>query len=167
MNLEAFADWFLAQSVLAFVPHAFPMQALDGVTLVTMYRRAPFQVQMCVMPPCYVIPEHRHPNIDSFEVFVGGDLRLTRNGEHVTTERHNRRAAKSGTSPMRGLRIRIKPEDWHGGVFGPQGGVFYSIQHWINGVEPTSVAADYEGVVMGPQHFAAVTSGAPVPRGAA
>jgi hypothetical protein len=34
-----------------------------------------------------------------------------------------------------------------------------SIQHWLNGVAPHCVSADYTGVVMGPDHYNKVKHG--------
>ncbi len=66
---------------------------------------------------------------------------------------------ENGLPAKRGGIIRVKPHDLHGGTFGPSGGVFYSVQHWLNGVQPHCVSADYTGVVMGPEHKAGVVFG--------
>ena len=55
--------------------------------------------------------------------------------------------------------MRVRPNDVHGGVFGPGGGVFLSIQHWLNGVEPHCVARDYTGITMGRDHQSKVLFG--------
>jgi hypothetical protein len=47
----------------------------------------------------------------------------------------------------------------HGGVIGEGGGVFLSVQHWLNGVEPHCVAADYSGIALGEDHLAQVVYG--------
>ncbi len=48
--------------------------------------------------------------------------------------------------------IRVRPNDWHGGIASKNGGAFISIQHWLNGVKPTHVGADWEGTTMGDKH---------------
>jgi hypothetical protein len=60
--------------------------------------------------------------------------------------------------------LRIRPTDRHGAVTGAQGARFLSIQRWMNGVSPDSVAADYEGPVMGMAHFRRVKTGHPEAR---
>jgi hypothetical protein len=65
-----------------------------------------------------------------------------------------------GLAKARGHFIRVRPSDKHGGIFGPAGGVFFSVQRWLNGVEPHCVSADYNGVVIGPEHLAGVVFGA-------
>ena len=53
----------------------------------------------------------------------------------------------------------LRPNDVHGGVFGEGGGVFLSVQHWLNGVKPHCVSADYDGITMGEHHLAGVKYG--------
>ena len=60
---------------------------------------------------------------------------------------------------LRGTTIRVKPNDKHGGTFGKEGGIFFSVQKWLNGVEPHCVAADYIGKTMGDHHLKSVKCG--------
>lgn len=131
----------------------------QDTTALVVYRKGQFQVELIIQPPDTFIPEHVHPNIDSYEVGLGGSMCLSRNGNWIVNEtidiqtrpvpdeenvlNHNRK---------RGAAIRVKPGDIHGGCFAELGGVFYSVQHWLNGVKPTSVAHDYSGKVLGPDH---------------
>lgn len=114
---------------------------------------------MFVVPPNYIIPEHTHPNVDSFEVYMGGQIRFSHSGKWVISEDEFNVPTSLGYPKAGGKTIRVRPNDLHGGVFGPAGGVFLSIQHWLNGVKPHCVAADYNGVVMGPNHLASVKFG--------
>ena len=41
--------------------------------------------------------------------------------------------------------IRVLPESKHDAKAGPKGGCFLSVQHWLNGVKPTSVGNDWVG----------------------
>jgi hypothetical protein len=131
---------------------------VEDVTTVLMYRVDQFQVQMICVPPNYIIPEHVHPNIDSYEVGIGGGMCFSRNGHWITNETidfHGRKIEWHGAGTLnkkRGSAIRVKPNDIHGGMFGPEGGVFLSVQQWLNGVLPSCVGADYAGKVLGPSH---------------
>ena len=135
---------------------------IEGVWSVTWYRAGSFQIQMFIVPPNYVIPEHNHPNVDSIEVYLGGQIMFSHGGKFVVTEAMFTEPAERGLAQARGGRIRVRQNDIHGGVFGPSGGVFMSVQHWLNGVEPHCVAADYTGPTMGPDHFAKVKFGEPI-----
>ena len=59
-------------------------------------------------------------------------------------------------------RSAVPEHSKHGAVAGPGGGVFMAVQHWLNGIAPHSVSADYDGVTMGEDHLAKVVSGAAV-----
>jgi quercetin dioxygenase-like cupin family protein len=157
-TLALFLDWFLHQNVIGRVPFGSAVHSVEGVTSILMYREAPFQVQMFAVPPNHIIPQHTHPNVDSFEVYVGGEIRFSHKGKWVSEQPK----AVDGLPDLRGSIIRVLPNDPHGGVFGPSGGVFFSVQHWLNGVPPSCVANDYSGVVMGADHMAKVERGAPI-----
>jgi hypothetical protein len=159
--LEDFLRWFLAQApVIGYVPHDSPMHMIDGMTAVTLYRKGEFQVQMFITPPGYIVPEHTHPNVDSFEVNVGGHIRFSHKGRWTQQDPSviDRKTA-DGTSFCRGNTVRVRPTDPHGGVSGPNGAIFLSVQRWMNGVKPTCVGNDYVGAVTGPEHLARITHG--------
>ena len=153
--------------VLAAVPQADCIGSCGDVTSVILYRQPPFQVQMFIAPPGCVIPEHTHPNVDSFEVYVGGEIIFSHCGKPVTSKEDALSAAPNGTSRLAGRVIRVRPNDPHGGVFGPNGGVFYSVQMWLNGIPPRCVGSDYIGMTMGEKHNSQVVTGNPLlPEGA-
>lgn len=160
--LEMFLNWFLANCPsIGMIPLHGAVHKIEDVWSVKWFKQGPFQVQLFVVPPNYVIPEHTHPNVDSFEVYLGGQIRFSHSGKWVVPEEAVQVEGEGGLAPFRGYTIRVKPSDLHGGVFGPSGGVFMSVQMWLNGVEPHCVAADYEGVVMGPDHYVKVLQGTP------
>jgi hypothetical protein len=158
--LEAFLAWFLKQgSPIGWVTLHGAVRYIDGVTAVLWYRKGEFQIQQFIVPPDHIIPEHTHPNVDSFEVYVGGQIRFSKAGRFIIAEEDLSVPNEHGWAKNRGKIIRVRPNDLHGGVFGPSGGVFFSVQRWLNGVKPHCVSADYNGVVMGPEHKAGVVFG--------
>lgn len=159
-NLERFLDWFLTDGPrIGMVPFTGAVGRVDGVTKVTWFKHGQFQVQLFIVSPNYIIPEHTHPNVDSFEIYLGGQINFSHCGRYATNKWADAVADKYGCSPERGMIIRVRPDDLHGGTFGPEGGVFMSVQHWLNGVEPHCVSADYSGIVMGPEHAKGVVFG--------
>lgn len=161
-TLERFLDWFFTSAPpIGFVPLFEAVRKIEDVTAVLWYRKAPYQVQMFIVPPNYVIPEHRHPNVDSVEVYVGGQIKFSHKGKWVIADPSLCQPDEDGLPLKRGTTIRVRPDDLHGGVFGASGGVFLSVQQWLNGVQPHCVAADYDGVVMGPDHYQKVAHGRP------
>lgn len=128
-DLAGFKEWWLthrpintpAKNAIVYTPDT------HGVVL---YREAPYQVELFSVRPNCVIPEHIHPNVDSYEVFVSGDIKFSRNSEIYEQN-------------TIGSFLRVTPKDWHGGHFGQRGGCFISIQKWLNDVEPSFVGDDW------------------------
>ena len=159
--LKQFCDQFLQKSpVIGAVPFAGAVSKIEDVTAILLYRRDQFQVQMFACPEGTIIPEHAHPNVDSFEVYVGGSIQLSLEGRHVYPPAilfENKGPLKLAS--RRGERVRVRPNQIHGATIGAGGAVFLSIQHWLNGIKPHCVAADYDGVAMGEHHLAQVKFG--------
>jgi len=159
-QLEKYCAGFLSQStVLGFVPFANAVWMVENVTSILLDRRGQFQVQLFAVPGGTVIPEHTHPNVDSFEVYVGGSIHFSHSGKYSYPAEALQAVGSAALASKRGLLIRVRPNDLHGGVFGEGGGVFMSIQHWLNGVKPHCVASDYSGVTMGEHHLSKVVNG--------
>lgn len=155
--LEEFVDWYRENcSLLHFVPLNKAVTCVSGAWSVTQFLEDQFQVQMWVIPPNFIIPEHTHPNVDSFEVYVGGQIMFSHSGRWVVSEDDLKEPAKMGLSKLRGEMIRVMPDDLHGGCFGPAGGVFLSVQHWLNGVKPSCVSNDYDGIGLDKDHVSDV-----------
>ena len=134
---------------------------IQDVTAVVWLREGPYQVELFIVPPNYIIPEHVHPNVESYEMFLGGDISSSHSGRWVNGSNLIR---LPNSSSNRGALIPVETNDLHGGAFGPRGGVFMSIQKWLNGISPHSVSSDYTGPVMGLHHFESVKSGDAVMR---
>ena len=144
--LSKFADWYLRGNCNGILnrikPPAVQPMLIDGIAGITLYQKDQFQVEMFVCQPNVIIPEHIHPNVDSFEVCLYG-----MSFEHELTHICN---------PNDSLKmydtLRVRPEHRHSASSGPIGGVFISIQHWLNGVAPYRIAKDYEGGIIGTKH---------------
>jgi len=126
--LAIFKDWWLANRVMNV-----PVDAIhfyDKVSGLVIYRHEEFQVELFITQPMTKGLSHIHPNVDSFEVYLSGDISFDCQGEIFNTN-------KLGDS------LRIRPDCWHGGDFNENGGAFLSIQKWLNGVKPTSIVTDW------------------------
>ena len=128
--LEEFLHWWLQNRVIC-PPLDSSLTHIKDTYGVVLYRQGPFQVELFNVKPNSEIVPHLHPNVDSFEVFLTGDIHFMCNGEWSYEQ-------KLGESIT-----RVKPDSWHGGLFGERGGCFLSVQHWLNGVPPTFVGNDW------------------------
>ena len=129
-DLEAFMTWWLANRVIN-TPCEKETNFNGVLSGVVLYRHGQYQVQLFIVQPNSVIDAHIHPNVDSFEVFVGGDINFMCDGNW-------------NDQSVVGAHIRVRETSWHGGKFGPKGGCFLSIQKWLNNVPPTSVGDDWD-----------------------
>lgn len=128
-DLSFFKDWWLNNRVIN-TPSEHETNFNGTLSGVVLFREGQYQVQLFIVKPNSVIEPHVHPNVDSFEVFVGGDIEFMCNNEWFKEN-------------VIGNSIRVFPDSWHGGNFGEKGGCFLSIQKWLNNVPPTSVGDDW------------------------
>ncbi len=142
-TLEEFREWWMDTRPFV-VPFASPVMTDGNIWGAVLYRRPPWQVQLFVLKPDSVVPPHRHPNVDSFEVYLSGDIEFSLNGDIVTPMEFSAEPGFTGAHCSFGEVIRVLPHSPHGAKIGKKGGCFLSIQRWLNGVEPTNVGDDWE-----------------------
>lgn len=148
-NLAAFARWVFEQPFSSFRAPVTPVTHYTNppkgalVTGVVLHREVPFQVELISVAPSLegtLLPEHRHPNVDSIEAYVSGAVGFTIRGVVVASSDPTRwPAAKLGSV------VRVRPTDNHGAYVGAEGAVFLSVQRWLNAVPPSSVGLDWIG----------------------
>ena len=114
---------------------------VDGFNSHIQFRNNQYQVQIFSTPSNFIIPEHKHPNVDSFEVYLSGDIDFSLEGSWLSNwdiEDH--------TFIDNLFVVQVKHDAIHGAIFGEGGGRFMSVQHWINEVNPSCVGLDYDGL---------------------
>jgi len=127
------SPWLSPEDSVSFV---------DGIHSHTLHREGQFQVQLFILRPNVIIPEHIHPNIDGFEIAMRG-VTLVHSGQIVSTPYDTN---------LLGRAIFVGHDQWHSGYSCEKGGVFMSAQQWLNGVKPSSVTDDWVGDSIGPLH---------------
>ena len=158
-DLTTFLEWYLESGLRIYVPHENFIHFVEGVTGLTIYRSGQYQVQLFTAIPNTVIPSHTHPNVDSYEVALTG-MEFTLEGKIVLPMwASETKCEDSNLSRAHYSTVRVLPESLHGGRSGSKGGAFMSVQHWLNGVKPTSVGNDWSGgATMGNDHTTQVTT---------
>jgi len=151
-DLSHFADWYLNSGEVSklYIPFEHAMVHNEEVTGITIYRYDPYQVQLWLCKPNFFIPDHKHPNVDSFEVFLYG-MKFTHRGNTIVDD-DMLKEQENGVPRYLHKTIRVKPNDLHGAVASEKGGAFLSIQKWLNKKPPTSVTYDWEGNHYSEQH---------------
>ena len=118
-SLEEFVEYWMKEK--PFTPLVEGLNYVDNVSGVTLYRNYPFQVELFITKPNTIIPPHTHPNVDSYEVWVSGDIDFMRKGKWYN-------------HPHENPKIRVKHNNIHAAKTGPIGGSFLSIQKWLDDV---------------------------------
>jgi hypothetical protein len=99
-------------------------------------RQGQFQVELFIAPPnIQLIEYHSHPNVDVYEVHVAGNFILDIEGiQYLTPETDMKMIYKNPifipAGAIHGLLIKDCAS-------------FLSIQHWKNGIIPTSIGYDF------------------------
>ncbi|MDD5189408.1 MAG: hypothetical protein PHE50_00015 [Dehalococcoidales bacterium] len=136
-------DW--VENPQFLTPFSTPIVFDDNVWGIVLYRKDEYQVQLFLVSPNTILPPHRHPNIDTIDVHLSGDIEFYVNGitlmclsEHLKDHPH-----MPGISNCIGRTFRVRETDWHSAKIGEKGGSFLSFQRWLNGAIPTNVGDDW------------------------
>jgi hypothetical protein len=131
-ELTDFMRWWRDIREININPYEKRMLHVGDTAGVTLYRKGQFQVELFIVKPNSVIIPHIHPNVDSYEDYLAGDIDFILEDKLCNY--------LNVSEPL-----RVYPNTWHGGVFGDRGGTFVSIQQWLNGVTPKFVGDDWVG----------------------
>jgi hypothetical protein len=161
-HLEQFAKWFHEQ-------HGSLQCPFEGVSFVgnfaqlVLCRHGQYQVQLGLARPYAEIPDHEHPDVDTILVYLTGEI-VFRVDLEDAWDKTEIKSLSNGLCSHRGRAVRVLPGQSHGASFGPFGGAFLSIQHWI-GKPPESVEMNWLGPSLSEDHDRALKSRAtePVP----
>lgn len=143
--LLAFAAWYTTwlNGNMAFAQMYAVKETKLGMGM-TLFELKPFRVQLFLFRSEVLIPDHRHPDVESYEVYVAGDMELTKNGVPQTV-REAVIAQFNGVCLSNGGMIRIPANSIHGGWINSicSGGAFLSIQYWLKNFSDGSVANNW------------------------
>lgn len=146
MSVDAFSEQWLAHPLND--PPRWPYEKVVGTVGITLYRRAPYQVQLWICPPHTVIGDHSHPDIDGWAVLVAGEIRFTLAGR-MTVARDHKIVRWNGRKTF---AIRTGHGQVHGVLVGQAGGSFLSITERLDGGEPVSVHRNWSGPPLDADH---------------
>lgn len=127
-TLEQFVDYWLEHKPLT--PSVEGLNFVKDTHGVTLFRQYPFQVELFIVKPYSEIVPHVHPDVDSYEVWVSGDIDFMRKNKWYY-------------HPHKNPKIRVKHNNIHGAKTNKIGGSFLSIQKWLNGVQPKFIGDNW------------------------
>lgn len=155
MSLEAFLHWFLNQPIGLVTLMSAESYWHESVITQTLFRHDRFQVELVLLRGNSEWPgEHRHPDVDSVEVDLNNSVVFTKNGEEKSTPEFQIPVPIGGITQLCNC-VRLLPTDRHGiKKVGPGGAAIISVQEWQNGVKPSSVGLNWDGVPVSYGHQA-------------
>lgn len=109
----------------AVMPAFFPRE-YGTVKTGLVGRASPYQIELVSVLPGTVIPPHRHPDVDSIDILVSGDILIDVDGVTIAADYSSERRAEF----LYGKGLRISSDAMHGGIAGNQGAFFLSCQRW-------------------------------------
>ena len=158
-ELTDFLKWFLDANLKIYTPLDNSIHFVENLTSTCIYRYEQFQVEFVTVKPNTYIPPHTHPNVDSYEIALKGMEFYSNGGTTLPMWYSDTPAPNSNLSLAHYLFVRVPPNDEHSAKAGPNGGCFLSVQHWLNGIEPSAVGMDWKGgSSMGDSHDTQITS---------
>lgn len=146
-DVVEFATWFVNRRFAGIIPFMRSESINFGpIARTVLYRSGCFQVEMWVVWPGETsFPEHLHPDVDTVEIHLSGDIHFTLNGKPVDS---NLALSIDGDNSL--AAIRIRHTDVHQASAGTGGAIFLSCQHWLHDVPPASVALNWDGPEFSP-----------------
>ena len=149
-SLIRFAEQFLSRQVHQCRAGEASVESQDSVVHYTLFRENEFQVEQYVIVGRDIeYPPHSHPNVETIEFRLCGDLLFYVEGqpcEHNTTLT----LELDGEQRLENV-VRIHAGQEHWLKVGSTGGAFLSIQRWLNR-RPTSVVLDWDGPAFSDTH---------------
>ena len=100
---------------------------------VLLFREACWQVELISVFPNSIVVQHRHLQVDSCELALGGGVVADVEGKVLKQFHRGSLAANL---------VRVPRGAWHGGSAGPNGVVWLSFQHWFDR-EPGWISEDW------------------------
>lgn len=150
-NVEAFANWYMANRMPWMVPWDAEVICSDDATAMVLFRHERFQVELYLVHPNMAIPTHCHPGMESVIVRLGaGNLG---------------KRSPVGTSDIWGAMPPVLHSgEVHGGRpmgFSPKGYAMLTFEHWTGTEEMTSAAVLWKGDTAGPKQDALIKAHLP------
>jgi hypothetical protein len=149
-ELTDFAYSFFKNRPFFYTPQN-SVSIVEKVKGVVLYRDNNKQVQLFIVEPNCIIPQHGHPDVDSYEMLLCG-MEFNINNKTILPLRLSKLTDKNNYPLGSKFLLRVRPNEIHGGKSSSNGGAFLSIQLWLNNKKPTSVGENWIGNTMGDIH---------------
>lgn len=132
-----FYQWYVQNKCPVMLSLMDSVFLSDDATAVRLFRSGRFQVEMYLIHPSPIIPTHEHPGVENIEL-----QNLAIHSPDALADFVQRDGSSHGGSFVR------RAED--------RGFALFSVQHWRDGVEMSTIGARWKGHTAGPKHEALI-----------
>lgn len=155
-SVEEFGQWWLKNRLIR-PPFENAIYMTDMTLSLCLYRHDKFQVELYIMKPDQASKSHSHPGVDSFFVYLGGNLEFgDKNGFYKDLSQFQV-AAASGAHTLLGKSVSAPNGETHSVRTFKEGGAFLSFEKW-NEKKPDSVTINWRGDPVGEIHKQLLTA---------
>lgn len=134
-DVKEFADWWLAAGMPMLFPTRPEVFLSDDATAICLFRNGRFQVELYLIHPSPVVPEHEHPGVEVIKMRMG----LPNNKFGFSTVLYK------GESHGAGIKLEAETK----------GFPLIAFQHWLDR-EPNTIASMWKGNTVGPKQDALI-----------
>jgi hypothetical protein len=141
-TVEDFTDWYINSKMPFMIPWDASVLMTDDATALCLFKKPPYQVELYLIHPKKVVPEHCHPGLEVITMFLDG-------GKLTKSDKFNM-GQNWGL-----LSKKITNDEPHGGTTSTQfsnGYCLLAFQKWPNDTEITSASIHWKGYTAGPIH---------------
>jgi hypothetical protein len=150
-TVEEFAKWWLSHGCTIRPPFKNPVFTTDIAYSLVLFREGQYQVELYICKPNTSSPNHHHPGVDSFFVYLGGNLEISFDGVLTQSLRDLQKEGPNGRHFLLGQFITHPSSTGHSLEVFDEGGAFLSFEKW-NTQEPSSVTVNWAGEPVGEEH---------------
>jgi len=152
-TLSEFTEWYIKEGFPIKPPTTDPIYVTDHTYSAIVFRQGRYQVELYMLAPNWVTPNHGHPGVESKIIFLNGTIYGTRNNETLPDAmEYTDLANPDGTNVAFGNYLSFDSDDYHTVGAGHKGGLVAICQHWEEGLTMSSQSVHYTGEPIGPEH---------------
>jgi hypothetical protein len=154
-TVHEFVKFWMSAGRPILPPFDGPVFTTDIAYSLVLYRKDNCQVELYTCKPNTEAPWHSHPGVDSFFVYLGGNIDFGQpNGEFAGTAQYQQ-PRQDGAHLLFGQTSEALDGARHTLRVGPEGGAFLSFEKWDKKI-PTSVTVNWTGDPVGQEHKSAL-----------
>jgi len=147
-TVEEFCRWWNSEN-RPIAPPEEMVHLSDDATSFCLFRSGQFQVELYLIHPCPNLPIHGHPDVDVIKMRL--DCWDVDEDRQLQRTQFKEASDTLFTGETHGVGVNFKGRDTQGSGFG-----LLAFQKWKEGLVPTTVAARWKGVTVGPMQEALI-----------